>query len=57
LQLLCRTPSITFANITTPNDEFMLVKEFNESRVGQGMPLEVWYIVMFATYQDNAADA
>jgi hypothetical protein len=37
------TPSVTISNITTPNDEFMLVKEFNESRVGQGMsiaPLE-----------------
>jgi hypothetical protein len=31
------TPSITFPNITTPNDESMLVKEFNEGRVGQGM--------------------
>jgi hypothetical protein len=33
------TPSITFPNIATPNDESMLVKEFNESRVGQGMSI------------------
>jgi hypothetical protein len=31
------TPSITFPNITTPNDESVFVKKINESRVGQGM--------------------
>jgi hypothetical protein len=57
LQLLSRTPSIPFPNITTPNDELILVKEFNESRVGQRISLEVWDIVMFATYQDNTTNA
>ena len=31
------TPSIPFPNIAAPNDESMLVEEFDERRVGQSM--------------------